>query len=101
MAIALCVGTTEARERSASAKSEFKQSNPCPSTGRHGGACPGYEIDHRRPLATGGADHHSNMQWLSKEQHKVKTRYERQTCVYGCGPKGGSYSYKPRHSRQR
>ena len=94
LALTLCVGIADAAERSASAKSEFKQENPCPSTGGRSGGCPGYQIDHRQPLAAGGADHKSNMQWLSVEDHKAKTKYERHTCTYGCGSKGG-YSYKP------
>lgn len=94
LALALCVGLADAAERSASAKSKFKRENPCPSTGRSSGSCPGYQIDHRQPLAAGGSDHKSNMQWLSVDDHKAKTKYERHTCTYGCGSKGG-YSYKP------
>lgn len=70
--------------RSTQAKNDFKKSNPCPSTGSSKGACPGYDIDHRRPLAAGGEDKPSNMQWLSKEQHKQKTSQERRDCTYGC-----------------
>jgi hypothetical protein len=93
LAIMLSVGLADAAERSASAKSEFKRENPCPSGGGSGG-CSGYQIDHRQPLAAGGVDHKSNMQWLSVDDHKAKTKYERHTCTYGCGSKGG-YSYKP------
>jgi hypothetical protein len=50
-------------KRSAEAKDAFKRQQPCPSTGRSSGACPGYVIDHVKPLATGGADAPSNMQW--------------------------------------
>lgn len=94
LALALSIGLADAAERSASAKSEFKRENPCPSTGRSSGGCSGYQIDHRKPLAAGGSDHESNMQWLSVEDHKAKTKGERQTCIYGCGSKG-AYSYKP------
>jgi hypothetical protein len=73
-----------ATERDYSQRREFHASNPCPVTGRTKGACPGYEVDHRVPLAAGGADRPYNMQWLSKEQHREKTRYERRTCAYGC-----------------
>jgi len=31
--------------RSSSARSDFQQSNPCPSTGKTSGACPGYVVD--------------------------------------------------------
>lgn len=60
------------------AKDEFKRSNPCPSTGRTRGACPGYDIDHRIPLSKGGPDDPANMQWLSKDQHKQKTKRDLQ-----------------------
>lgn len=73
--------------RSPGARAAFVRDNPCPATGRRGGACPGYEVDHIRPLAAGGADHKSNMQWLSKSQHRAKTKAERKACVYGCGKK--------------
>ena len=36
----------------------------------------GYEVDHRVPLWKGGSDSPSNMQLLTKEQHKQKTRQE-------------------------
>jgi hypothetical protein len=73
LALTLSVGLPDATERSASAKSEFKRENPCPSTGRSSGGCSGYQIDHRQPLAAGGSDHKSNMQWLSVDDHKAKT----------------------------
>jgi hypothetical protein len=64
----------------------FRKLKPCPATGKHKGACPGYEIDHIVPLAAGGADAPSNMQWLTRQQHRAKTRREREACVYGCRP---------------
>jgi hypothetical protein len=60
--------------RSAKAKDNFKKSHPCPSTGRSSGACPGYVIDHVKPLKRGGADAPSNMQWQTKEAAKQGTR---------------------------
>ena len=70
------------KERSSTAISDFKQSNPCPSTGRMYGRCPGYQIDHRHPLAAGGADRPSNMQWLSTRQHRAKTANERRNSSF-------------------
>jgi hypothetical protein len=58
------------------AKSEFKHSHPCPSTGKSSGACPGYVIDHVTPLNRGGADRPSNMQWQTKEAAKIKDKTE-------------------------
>lgn len=72
------------QQRSARAVAEFKRLEPCPSTGRSRGSCPGYEIDHRQPLAAGGSDTPDNMQWLTVQQHRIKTQSERAQCVYGC-----------------
>jgi hypothetical protein len=63
-------------KRSESAKHDFKRSHPCPSTGKSGGACPGYVIDHVQALKHGGADHPGNMQWQTKEAAKAKDRWE-------------------------
>lgn len=63
--------------RSAAAKDTFKRQHPCPSTGRQSGACPGYVIDHVKPLANGGADAPSNMQWQTKADAKAKDKWER------------------------
>lgn len=77
LAIAL---PAHALPRSAAAKAEFKRANPCPATGQRRGACPGWQIDHATPLKCGGADHPSNMQWLTVEAHKAKTRAEAKEC---------------------
>ena len=62
--------------RSGEAKSEFKKSHPCPSTGRSTGACSGYVIDHVNPLKRGGADSPNNMQWQTKDAAKAKDKTE-------------------------
>lgn len=62
--------------RSPQARSEFKRSNPCPSTGKGYGACPGYVIDHVTPLKRGGVDAPSNMQWLTTAEGKAKDKWE-------------------------
>lgn len=41
---------------------------------------PGYVIDHIKPLACGGADDPSNMQWQTIEAAKAKDRVERIGC---------------------
>jgi hypothetical protein len=66
--------------RSESARHEFKQDNPCPSTGETHGACPGYVIDHIKPLACGGDDSPDNMQWQTVEEAKAKDKWERKDC---------------------
>jgi len=53
-------------------RAAFRRDHPCPSTGKTRGACPGYEVDHVKPLACGGADDPGNMQWLTKEENRAK-----------------------------
>jgi hypothetical protein len=66
--------------RSQKAKNIFKYENPCPATGRNKGACPDYIIDHVIPLACGGLDEASNMQWQTKEEAAAKDKWERKGC---------------------
>jgi hypothetical protein len=66
--------------RSPAAKHNFEKSQPCPSTGKTSGGCPGYVIDHVKPLACGGADAPSNMQWQSVSAAKAKDAVERKQC---------------------
>jgi len=67
-------------ERSTSAKHAFETSHPCPGTGSTSGPCKGYVIDHVKPLACGGTDAPSNMQWQTETAAKLKDRTERAGC---------------------
>jgi len=58
-------------KRSESAKREFMRTTGYPN-GR-----PGYVVDHITPLAKGGADDPSNMQWQTVEEAKAKDKWER------------------------
>ncbi len=78
LAVSCAAGAKE--HRSAAAKGEFKRLYPCPATGRGSGKCPGYVIDHVRPLACGGADAPSNMQWQTIADGKAKDKWERIGC---------------------
>ena len=66
--------------RSRAVTSAFQQDNPCPSTGKAKGACPGYIKDHINPLACGGADAPYNIQWQTTEDAKEKDKWERKGC---------------------
>lgn len=66
--------------RSSKAKNDFKKLNPCPSTGKSTGACKGWVIGHIKPLACGGADDPSNMQWQTEAEGKAKDKWERDGC---------------------
>jgi hypothetical protein len=63
--------------RSTAAKSSFQRQRPCPSTGSRRGRCPGYVVDHVKPLECGGQDAPSNMQWQTTADAKAKDRTER------------------------
>jgi Domain of unknown function (DUF4124) len=73
-------GTPQQVKRSAKAKREFQASNPCPRNGATRGRCPGHDIDHIKPLCAGGADTPANMQWLTLEKHREKTRLDLFEC---------------------
>ena len=66
--------------RSARARRAFRRLNPCPATGAVRGPCPGYVIDHIKPLACGGEDAPSNMQWQTTADAKAKDAVERKDC---------------------
>lgn len=67
-------------QRSAAAKAEFKREHPCPSTGERRGSCPGYIVDHIKPLCAGGPDRPENMQWQTVADAKAKDREEMRLC---------------------
>jgi 5-methylcytosine-specific restriction endonuclease McrA len=63
-------------KRSSVEKHAFKKQHPCPSTGTTSGRCPGYVVDHVRPLECGGADAQDNMQWQTVAAGKAKDKTE-------------------------
>lgn len=74
--------------RSSAVVRAFKNIHPCPVTGLSDGTCPGWQVDHVIPLACGGCDHVSNMQWLPEAIKTAagvgKDRFERK--IYGLYP---------------
>ena len=63
-------------KRDPKARQAFMRTHPCPSTGKTKGACPGYVVDHIKPLKRGGADTPSNMQWQTQAAAKAKDKWE-------------------------
>ena len=61
-------------KRSGDAKRDFKRQTGYPN-GRKG-----HVVDHVVPLACGGADSPSNMQWQTKAEAKAKGRLDRSGC---------------------
>lgn len=47
--------------------SAFRKVHQCPSTNLYKGACPGWAMNHVIPLACGGCDAVSNLQWLPND----------------------------------
>lgn len=81
--LALLMTPLCALARDRSVRRDFHRSNPCPSTGRTSGACPGYVVDHVVPLCAGGLDDPTNMQWQDRESARHKDRGERAQCRPG------------------
>lgn len=67
-------------KRSAAARDAFKRLNVCPSTHLPSGSCHGFIIDHIIPLACGGPDDPSNMQWQTVAEAAAKDKVERIGC---------------------
>lgn len=72
--------------RSSTVISTFKRIHPCPSTGLTYGSCPGWQVNHVIPLACGGCDSVSNLDWMPVEiktcaQWYCRDRFERK--IYG------------------
>jgi len=42
---------------------KFRAAHPCPANGSLSGPCPGFVVDHVKPLAKGGLDTADNMRW--------------------------------------
>lgn len=62
---------------------EFKRLYPCPATGQTTGSCPKWAINHTIPLASGGCDGISNLDWMptaikSCARPECRDRWERE-----------------------
>ena len=78
-------------KRSTAVLNAFKRAHPCPATGLTTGACPGWAANHTIPLACGGCDSVSNLDWMPAQIKSCKEpwcrdRWERN--VYDAGIAG-------------
>lgn len=81
-AIAVALPCSAAESRSFRAEVLFRLQSPCPATGETSGECKGYVIDRVIPVACGGAEEPSNMQWQTLAEAREKDRWEK----IGCRP---------------
>ena len=100
MSLALISTLAGAADRSRVLRAEFQRHHPCQSTGLSRGACPGWQVDHREALVCGGRDELANLQWLTIEAHRQKTRVEVKLCR-GRWPAGGSAGCTAGHGLAR
>lgn len=88
LALVLCpvagVMAAAAQEKGKGPRAEFQVLNPCPSTGKQTGACPGYVVDLVILKCAGGANRSGNMQWVTTAEagtrKKDLTRREALEC---------------------
>lgn len=81
LAVAILATSSASAHRSESARHEFEQSTPCPSTGVTTGKCQDYVIDHKLPLCAGFPDAASNMVWEELRESMAKDQEERAFCA--------------------
>lgn len=67
-------------QRSAAVVREFRAQTICPSTGTIDLRCKD-EVDHIVALCMGGADEAFNLQYLSKDAHARKTKFDVRVCA--------------------
>lgn len=70
----------ERQARGAAAVREFRRLHPCPATGLTRGACPGWEVDHLQALVCGGRNEPGNLQWITVQEHREKTKRDMRGC---------------------
>src|SRR5215467_884974 len=84
IAIAVALSATShalaSERRSHAVASEFQHEHPCPSTGSRAGRAQDIGNDHIVPLACGGPDAVSNLQWQTIADARAKDAWERRGC---------------------
>jgi hypothetical protein len=79
--LALSLVCTLAHARDPKEVYAFRSAQPCPANGSKHGACPGYVVDHLRPLCSGGPDRPDNMAWSTLAFSRLKDREEDKLCA--------------------
>jgi len=78
---ALATSPYAAIKRSTKARHDFMRAVPCPAKVSHSVyTCPGFVIDHIKPLACGGVDAPSNLQWQTIAEARAKDKWELKGC---------------------
>lgn len=75
--------------RNSAVPAAFRKIHPCPVTGQTTGPCDGWQINHVIPLACGGRDEVSNLDWMPVQiktcaQPYCRDRFERN--IYAIDP---------------
>lgn len=78
LALAACQDERPARSRAE--VRAYQRETICPSTGKFGAPCPGYQVDHIIPLCWGGADDRTQFQYLTIAEHRLKTKADIALC---------------------
>lgn len=80
---ALAPADADAKQaRNKSVLRAFVKYEACPATGLRRLPCPGWQIDHILALCAGGRDAVENLQWLTREAHREKTRVDVRWCRF-------------------
>jgi hypothetical protein len=74
--------------RSSKTRTDFVKSIACPGSGLNKLPCVGYIMDHIQPLDCGGADTPENLQWLTVEAWRAKSKWERSNALCEFQTKG-------------
>lgn len=76
--LALLALDAEAATRNRAQRDAFVRTHACPATHstKPRAACPGYVVDHIKPLCKGGPDKATNMQWQTVAAAKAKDKWE-------------------------
>lgn len=78
--LSLCMQAEAKSYRDPAVRQAFTEQNPCPIVDEKTGKCLA-EVDHKEALCAGGKDEVENLQYLSKEQHRLKTLMDIKRCA--------------------